>query len=210
MPIVEPETIKAGEKELLSSILASFDEYQIEKLFQETHSLILKEKMQFKRGKTLVFNNQIAYQFDYCSVAAFPVLMNEMGNFMGFANPNDFHNLDAEETEPYDTILDPGIINVRKAEFIDSLSASIDVETITELFKKIYKLKTIGKVIYSLGDIRVLSGHVIYQLVYDIEVFFSILIDREGNYISSLIKDNGSTTAAKGYSEKTEIQQLEA
>ena len=209
MPIVEPEIIKAGEKELLSSILASFDEYQIEKLFQESHSLILKEKMQFKRGKILVFNNQIAYQFDYSSVAAFPVLMNEMGKFMGFANPNDFHNFGAEETEPYDTILDPGIINVRKAEFIDSLSASIDLETITELFKKIYKLKAIGKVIYSIGDIRVLSGHVIYQFVYDIEVFFSILIDREGNYISSLIKNNGSPIAAKGYSEKTETQ-LEA
>ena len=203
MSIIKPEIIKAGEKKLLSSMLASFDDYQIEKLFQETHSLILKEKMQFKGGKTLVFNNQIAYQFDYSSVAAFPVLLNEMGKFMGFANPNDFHNLSEEENESYDTILDPGVIHVRKAEFFDSLSASVNVETIAELFKKIYKLTAIGKVIYSLGDIRVLSGHVIYELVYDIEVFFSIIIDQTGNYISSLIKDNGSAPAAEEYAEKT-------
>ena len=203
MPIIEPEIIKAAEKELLSSMLASFDEYQIEKLFQETHSLILKEKMQFKGGQTLVVDNQIAYQFDYSSVAAFPVLLNEMGKFMGFANPNDFHNLGEEENESYDTILDPGVIHVRKAEFFDTLSASVNVETITELFKKIYKLTAIGNVIYSLGDIRVLSGHVIYELVYDIEVFFSITIDRKGNYISSSIKDNRSAPATEGYSEKT-------
>jgi len=203
MSIIKPEIIKAGEKKLLSSMLASFDDYQIEKLFQETHSLILKEKMQFKGGKTLVFNNQIAYQFDYSSVAAFPVLLNEMGKFMGFANPNDFHNLSEEENESYDTILDPGVIHVRKAEFFDSLSASVNVETIAELFKKIYKLAAIGKVIYSLGEIRVLSGHVIYELVYDIEVFFSIIIDQTGNYISSLIKDNGSAPAAEEYAEKT-------
>ena len=203
MPIIEPEIIKAAEKELLSSMLASFDEYQIEKLFQETHSLILKEKMQFKGGQALVVDNQIAYQFDYSSVAAFPVLLNEMGKFMGFANPNDFHNLGEEENESYDTILDPGVIHVRKAEFFDTLSASVNVETISELFKKIYKLTAIGNVIYSLGDIRVLSGHVIYELVYDIEVFFSITIDRKGNYISSSIKDNGSAPATEGYSEKT-------
>ena len=121
----------------------------------------------------------------------------------GFANPNDFHNLSEEENESYDTILDPGVIHVKKAEFFDSLSASVNVETIAELFKKIYKLAAIGKVIYSLGEIRVLSGHVIYELVYDIEVFFSIIIDQTGNYISSLIKDNGSAPAAEEYAEKT-------
>jgi hypothetical protein len=36
MPIVDPDIIHSGEKELFASILASFDEFQIEKLFQET------------------------------------------------------------------------------------------------------------------------------------------------------------------------------
>ena len=69
------------------------------------------------------------------------------------------------------------------------MTGTADTEAVE--FKKIYDLKTIGKVIYSSGDIKTLSCHVVYQLVYDIELFFSIMIDREGNFIGSSIKDSG-------------------
>lgn len=191
MPIVDPDIIKSGENKLLASILGAFDEYQIEKLFQKIHRLNLREKMHFKGGKTVVFENQIAYKMDYSSVAAFPVLINEIGKFMGFANSPDIIDTNANETEAYEKILDSEVIRMRKAEFLESICASININTIAELFKKIYDLKTIGKVIYSSGDIKTLSGHVVYQLVYDIELFFSIMIDREGNFIGSSIKDSG-------------------
>ena len=56
---------------------------------------------------------------------------------------------------------------------------------------KILKDKAIGKVIYSSGDIKSLSGYIVYQLIYEIELFFSVFIDRQGNYIRSSLKDNG-------------------
>jgi hypothetical protein len=191
MPICDPEIIKTWEKKLFASMLESFDEYQIEKLLQKNHNLVLKEKMQFKGGKTFALNNQIVYQFDYSSVAAFPVLINEMGKFMGYANSHDFNEMDSEETQSYEKIIDPEVIKIRKAEFIETLSASINTEAIAELFNKIFKDKAIGKVIYSSGDIKALNGQLIYQLVYEIEIFFSIFIDRKGNYIRSSMKDNG-------------------
>lgn len=191
MPIVDPEIIEAGEKKLFAYILESFDEYKIEKLLQENHSLILKEKMQFKAGKAVVLNNQIVYQFDYSSVAVFPVLINQMGKFMGYANSHDFYEIDPEETESYETLIDPEVIKMRKAEFIETISASINVKMIAELFSKIFKDKAIGKVIYSSGDIKSLGGYLVYQLVYEIELFFSVFIDRRGNYIRSSLKDNG-------------------
>ena len=191
MSIVDPEIIKSGEKKLFASILESFDEYQIEKLLQENHSLILKEKMQFKAGKAVALNNQIVYQFDYSSVAMFPVLINEVGKFMGYANSHDFYEIDSEETESYETLIDPEVIKIRKAEFIETISASINVNTIAELFSNIFKDKAIGKVIYSSGDIKSLSGYIVYQLIYEIELFFSVFIDRQGNYIRSSLKDNG-------------------
>jgi len=191
MPIFDPEIIKSWENKLFASILESFDEYQIEKILQKSHNLVLKEKMQFKGGKAVALNNQIVYQFDYSSVAAFPVLINEMGKFMGYANSHDFNKIDAEETESYEKIIDSEVIKMRKAEFIETISASINTETIAELFNKIYEHKAIGKVTYSSGDIKVLSGYVIYQIVYDIELFFSVFVDREGNYIRSSMKDNG-------------------
>lgn len=191
MPIVDPEIIKTGEKKLFASILESFDEYQIEKLLQENHSILLKERMQFKGGKAVALNNQIIYQFDYSSVATFPVLINDMGKFMGYANSNDFHEIDSEETESYETLIDPEIIKMRKAEFIETISASININTIAELFSKIFKDKAIGKVIYRSGDIKSLSGYIVYQLIYEIELFFSVFIDRQGNYIRSSLKENG-------------------
>jgi hypothetical protein len=42
MPIVDPEVIKSGENVLFSTLLASFDKFQIEKLFQDSHDLLLK------------------------------------------------------------------------------------------------------------------------------------------------------------------------
>jgi len=78
MPIVDPEVIKSGEKELFSSIIASFDKYQIEKLFQDSHDLLLKEQMQFKEGKTVAHNNHIAYQLYFSSVAIFSVLISNV------------------------------------------------------------------------------------------------------------------------------------
>lgn len=191
MPFVDPEIIKTGEKRLFASILESFDEYQIEKLLQETHSLVLKEKMQFKGGKAVALNNQIVYQFDYSSVAAFPVLINETGKFMGYANSHDFNEIVAEETGSYENLIDPEIIKMRKVEFIEKISAAINPEKIAKLFNEIFKDRAIGKVTYSSGDIKALSGFIVYQLVYEIELFFSIFIDRKGNYIRSSLKDNG-------------------
>ena len=197
MPIVDPEIIKSGEKELFASLLASIDEFQIEKLFQDTHKLLLKEKMQFKEGKTVVYDSQIAFQLYFSCFAQFSLLIDESGRFKGFANLNDIHLSDAEETELYEKILDSEVIKMRKAEFLDSLSASINVQTINELLNKIYKVRAVGKSIYQQGDIKVYNGHVTYQLSYEISVFFSILIDREGNYISTPLEINASSKTAE-------------
>jgi len=69
MPIVDPKVIKSGENKLFSSLLASFGKFQIEKLFQDTHDLLLKGQVQFKEGKMVVYNNQIAYQLYFRSAA---------------------------------------------------------------------------------------------------------------------------------------------
>ena len=39
------------------------------------------------------------------------------------------------------------------------------------------------------GDIKVFNDRVTYQLVYEINAIFSILIDRAGNYISTSVEN---------------------
>ena len=199
MPIVSPEIIQAGEKGLFSSILSSFDEFQVEKLFQDTYGLFLKEKIQFKEGKTIVYSNQIAYKLDFKSVAEFSVLLDGMGKFSGFTEPIGFHFSSAEKTESYDKIIDSEIVKMRKAEFLDSLSASISNRTITEFFRNRYKVETVGKMIYTQGEIIVFNDHITYQFLYEIDVLFSILIVRKGDYINTSKENNSSTLEAEEY-----------
>ena len=184
MPIVEPEIIKAAEKELFSSIWSSLDEFQAEELIRETHGLLLKEKMRFKGGKIIDYNNQIAYKLDYKSAVEFFVLVDETGKFSGFTDPNNLNYIRGEKTESNDKIIDSEIIEIRKAEFLDSVSVAINNKEVTELFRKRYQLETVDKIIYKNGEIMVLNDHVAYQFLYEADVILSILIDREGNYIN--------------------------
>ena len=184
MPIVEPEIIKAAEKELFSFIWSSLDEFQAEELIRETHGLLLKEKMRFEGGKIIDYNNQIAYKLDYKSAVEFFVLVDETGKFSGFTDPNNLNYIRGEKTESNDKIIDSEIIEIRKAEFLDSVSVAINNKEVTELFRKRYQLETVDKIIYKNGEIMVLNDHVAYQFLYEADVILSILIDREGNYIN--------------------------
>jgi len=201
MPIVEPEIIKAAEKELFSSIWPYLDEFQAEELIRETHGLLLKEKMRFKGGKIIGYNNQIAYKLDYKSAVELFVLLDENGKFIGFTEPNNLHFLSAEKTESNDKIIDSEIIKIRKAEFLDSLSVTISKRTITELFRKRHQLETVDKIIYKEGEIIVFNGHVTYQFVYEADVTFSILIDRKGNYINFSEENDDMTLKEEEFKE---------
>ena len=205
MIIVDPEVIQAGENQLFSSMLSSLDELQIEKIFKDTYGLLLKEKMQFVDGKIIVYKNQIAYKFEYKSVAEFLVLLDEMGKFSGFTQPRNLHYLSAEKTESSNMVIDSEIIKIRKAEFLDSLSASISIREINELFKKRYKLEIVDKIIYKEGEIVIFNDHVTYQFLYEADVIFSILIGTKGNFIN-FSKENYGTNLEEGYTEKTGSQ----
>ena len=54
-------------------------------------------------------------------------------------------------------------------------------------------METVGKMIYARGEILVFNDHVTYQFLYEVDVIFSILIDRKGNYINTSPKKTGST-----------------
>jgi len=205
MIIIEPEFIQTGENQLFLSMLSFLDELQIEKIFKDTYGLLLKQKMQFVDGEIIVYKNQIAYKFEFKSVAEFLVLLDERGKFSGFTQPRNLEYLSAETTESSNTVIDSEIIKIRKAEFLDSLSASIGTRAINELFRKRYKLEIVDKIIYKEGEIVVFNDHVTYQFLYEADVIFSILIDTKGNFINFLNEKYSTNLEAK-YTEETGSQ----
>ncbi|MDY0222645.1 MAG: hypothetical protein RBR67_16055 [Desulfobacterium sp.] len=80
MKITNKETIKAGEREFIDNINAELDWEAIETLLFEKHSFTLEEEVEYKKGDLVVFNDQIAYKFDFHIKVPLSVVFGRDGN----------------------------------------------------------------------------------------------------------------------------------
>ena len=76
------------------------------------------------------------------------------------------------------------VIKGGERELIDSITADLDWSVMEEIFKKYHNLTIEEEVEYKQGDLVVHENRVAYKLDFDIKVRLSIVIDREGNYLS--------------------------
>ncbi len=76
------------------------------------------------------------------------------------------------------------VIKTGEQELIDSINGELDWEVMEDIFKKQHQLEIGEDVEYRSGDLVVHDNQVVYQLEFDIKVKLSILVDRDGNYLS--------------------------
>ena len=81
-------------------------------------------------------------------------------------------------------ITDYNVIKSGEQELIDAITADLDWGVIEDIFKKEHKLEIEENVEYRKGDIVVYNNQVAYKLEFDVTVILSVLLDREGNYMS--------------------------
>ena len=86
-------------------------------------------------------------------------------------------------------ITDSEVIKNAEKELIDAINADLDWGVIEETFKKEHKLGIEEDVEYKTGDIVVFDKQIAYKLEFEVKVILSVLLDRDGNYIS--IKSSG-------------------
>jgi hypothetical protein len=86
-------------------------------------------------------------------------------------------------------ITDSEVIKNAEKELIDAINADLDWGVIEETFKKEHKLGIEEDVEYKTGDIVVFDKQIAYKLEFEVKVMLSVLLDRDGNYIS--IKSSG-------------------
>ncbi len=91
-------------------------------------------------------------------------------------------------------ITDPAVIKSGENELIDAITADMDWGVIGKVFLEKHKLDIDDDVEYKNGDIVVYNNQIAYKLEFDVKVNLSILLDREGNYMS-LSTDLDSDTA---------------
>jgi hypothetical protein len=76
------------------------------------------------------------------------------------------------------------IIRNGEQELIDAINGDLDWEAMEKIFQKEHKLGIGEDVAYKKGDIVVHNNQIAYRLEFDVKVTLSILLDRQGDYIS--------------------------
>ena len=76
------------------------------------------------------------------------------------------------------------VIKSGERELIDGIAAELDWGVIEEIFKNEHKLGIKEDVEYKSGDIIAHNNQIAYKLEFEIKVALSVLLDRNGNYLS--------------------------
>jgi hypothetical protein len=79
MKLTDPELIQKSEKEFIDTINAELDWDAIETLLMEKHGFVLQDEVNYTHGDLVVFDNQIAYQFDFEIKVPLSVIFNRQG-----------------------------------------------------------------------------------------------------------------------------------
>ncbi len=94
MKIADPETIDENLKDIVDNINAELDWDAIEKLFHEKHKLTLKDTVDYKNGSLVVYNNNVAYRFDFDIKVPLSVIFNREGECLELAAAEDDTDFD--------------------------------------------------------------------------------------------------------------------
>jgi hypothetical protein len=105
MKLTNPETIQDGEKEFIDTINAELDWGAIEKILFEKHSLTLQEEIEYKNGDLVVYQDQIAYKFDFEIKVPLSVIFNREGECLELSTVRE--GFDKEVTKGFENHITP-------------------------------------------------------------------------------------------------------
>lgn len=98
MKIADPESIKAGEQELINSIMGKLNSEIIESI---ASGKLVIDNMEFRNGDMMIYKNRIVYKMDFQTSVAISVMFDREGNLITEDEdaPLDFAEEEIENTE---------------------------------------------------------------------------------------------------------------
>lgn len=99
MKLTNPETIQDSEKEFIDTINAELDWEAIEKMLLEKHNFTLQEEIDYKSGDLVVYNDKIAYKFDFEIKVPLSVVFNRQGECLEISTMREDFNQNQEKDE---------------------------------------------------------------------------------------------------------------
>ena len=104
-------------------------------------------------------------------------------------------------------ITDSEVIKSGEQDLIDAITGDLDWGAIEEIFRRDHKLGIGEDVEYTTGDIVVYNNQVAYRLEFDVKIALSVLLDREGNFVS--VTSSGDEQKAGEADENGMLEELE-
>lgn len=85
MKLTDSEVIKAGERELIDTIIGDLDWSAIEKIFKDRHQLQICDDVEYRRGDLVVKDGQVAYHLEFDVKVKLSILLDRSGNYLSLA-----------------------------------------------------------------------------------------------------------------------------
>ncbi len=109
MKLTNPETIQESEKEFIDTINAELDWEAIEKMLLEKHSFTLQDEIDYKNGDLIVYNDNIAYKFDFEIKVPLSVIFNRQGECLDISTLRDDFKEEGEDALLHEENTPPSI-----------------------------------------------------------------------------------------------------
>jgi hypothetical protein len=126
MKLTSQENIAQSEKEFIDTINAELDWEAIEKLLLEKHKFTLQDEIDYKNGNLIVYNDNIAYKFDFEIKVPLSVIFNREGECLKVSTlRDDFENQDEESLMIEDENAIPPDKHFRPDDKTDQIASNI-------------------------------------------------------------------------------------
>jgi len=211
MRILNPGIITKEEDVFITSIKSTFNSDNIGKVFKDQYNLTSITSTDCKDGDIVVYNEQIALQLGFEVQVAFALLIDRGGNYLGITDSDNGATGNVESGSGQVNLMESDFIKGCEREIISVIAASLENDTLHELFEKEFRLSINGNPKFKQGSIVAYENSVAYKLEYDAQLLFNLLIDRAGNYLGPGQKEESAenqeeeTTATDDYSSEAKI-----
>ncbi|WP_020588303.1 hypothetical protein [Desulfobacter curvatus] len=97
MKLTNPESIQESEKEFIDTINAELDWDVIEQMLLDKHNFAVQDDIEYKDGNLIVYNNEIAYKFDFEIKVPLSVIFNRGGECLSMSTTREDEVLENNE-----------------------------------------------------------------------------------------------------------------
>jgi hypothetical protein len=193
MRIIDPEIISKEEKMLFHSLNAIMEPSLVQASFREKFNLEISPKLNFTSGDMVYEDNKILFNLFFEAPLEFSVLIDRMGNHLGFVIHSYSASGEEGESEPVPNLIDIDVIRRREKEIVNAIAGSVNKQHVVQLFENENKLKLKNGVHFKDGEITSFNDTVAYKLNFESEVQIGMLIDRRGKFLKFTNNDSGTS-----------------